>query len=177
MPDLYADDLVVQVTDGHNLIGNPNFEANGTDGWSAFGNAVVGLSQTVHNTGTSSLVATSRTASTAGPRYVLPIGAARYNVSFHVLHNGTSAHDLALAATYTCLGGTQTSPPPAATVAATPHNTWTTLSGTVTLPPANAPAGCRLVQADVHVQQEPGTCAAVECPDIYVDDASITLAP
>ena len=26
-PDLYLDDVVVQVTDGHNLVGNPNFEA------------------------------------------------------------------------------------------------------------------------------------------------------
>ena len=33
--DLYIDDLVVQVTDGHNLVGNPNFEASATaiDGW------------------------------------------------------------------------------------------------------------------------------------------------
>src|SRR3954466_11670209 len=33
-PDLYLDDLVVQVADDHNLIGNPNFEAGVTDGWS-----------------------------------------------------------------------------------------------------------------------------------------------
>src|SRR5262249_37412355 len=32
-PDLYLDDVVIQVTDGHNLIGNPNFEAGFTDGW------------------------------------------------------------------------------------------------------------------------------------------------
>ena len=28
-PDFYVDDLVVTVTDGHNLAGNPNFEAAG----------------------------------------------------------------------------------------------------------------------------------------------------
>ena len=30
-PPLYLDDVVVQVTDGHNLVGNPNFEAGVAD--------------------------------------------------------------------------------------------------------------------------------------------------
>ena len=33
-PPLYLDDVVVTVTDGHNLVGNPNFEAGLVDGWS-----------------------------------------------------------------------------------------------------------------------------------------------
>ncbi len=32
-PNFYVDDLVVTVTDGHNLVGNPNFEAGLVDGW------------------------------------------------------------------------------------------------------------------------------------------------
>jgi hypothetical protein len=53
--------------------------------------------------------------------------------------------------------------------------------GALTLPPANATPGCELAQATVFVTQEAGTCGAgagqVECPDLFVDDVSITLAP
>jgi hypothetical protein len=45
------------------------------------------------------------------------------------------------------------------------------------MPPANAPPGCKLIQAEVHLQQESGTCGTIECPDLYVDDAAITVAP
>jgi hypothetical protein len=41
----------------------------------------------------------------------------------------------------------------------------------------DAPAGCKLVQADVHVEQEVGACDTIECPDLYLDDAAITLGP
>jgi len=58
---------------------------------------------------------------------------------------------------------------------------WNQLSATVTFPPADAPAGCQLTSASLYLQQESGTCGIatgqVECPDIYVDDVSITLAP
>jgi len=52
----------------------------------------------------------------------------------------------------------------------------------VTLPPPDAPAGCKLVQAAIAVRQiDAGTCTAsggtLECPDLYIDDVSITLAP
>jgi hypothetical protein len=56
---------------------------------------------------------------------------------------------------------------------------WTQLMGTVTMPPANAPAGCKVTAASVYVMQEGTMCGTgsgqVECPDLYVDDASITL--
>jgi hypothetical protein len=176
-PDFFADDLIVQVTDGHNLIGNPNFEAGDTVDWAVAGTGTLAISSTIFNTGTMSMGVTGRTTSTSGPSYALPIGAARYNVSFHALHtDDASPHDLVLQATYTCLGGAQTAAAPIDTAAAVPGNTWTTLSGTVTLPPLDATAGCKLVQAEVHVQQEDVDCAAITCPDIYIDDASITLA-
>ena len=78
---------------------------------------------------------------------------------------------------YTCLGGAQVFPPPIATEVAVPANTWTVLSGTVVLPPADATVGCKLVDADVHVEQEVGTCGTIECPDLYLDDAAITIVP
>jgi hypothetical protein len=60
---------------------------------------------------------------------------------------------------YTCFGGAQVFPAPIATELAVPANTWTTLSGTIGQPP------------------EEGTCDAIECPDLYLDDAAITIAP
>ena len=45
-------------------------------------------------------------------------------------------------------------------------------------PPANATAGCKLAVAAVNVQQaETGACSTIECPDLYIDDVSITIAP
>ena len=47
-PALYLDDVVVTVTDGHNLVGNPNFEAGLPDGWSvSAGSAMPMISTTV----------------------------------------------------------------------------------------------------------------------------------
>jgi len=176
-PDLFADDLVVQVTDGHNLIGNPNFETGVTTGWNVTGTGTIGVSTTIFNPGgTASMGVTARATSTSGPSYPLPIGGARYLVIFHALHTGTTAHDLVLQPSYTCLGGAATTTPPIDTAAAVPGGTWTTLSGMVSLPPLDAPPGCKLIAAEVHVQQETGDCATVVCPDIYVDDASITVA-
>jgi hypothetical protein len=180
-PDLYLDDLVVQVPDAHNLVGNPNFETGFTDGWDVTGSSSLSVSATVAHGGTHSLWQSSRALTTAGPRSVLFTGAARYNVSFYVQHSGASAHDLALAATYTCIGGNQMMTPAITTMPAVPGNTWTLLNGTVTMPPPSAPAGCQLSEAGVFVQQESGTCGAgtgqVECPDLFLDDASISLAP
>lgn len=178
-PDLFADDVVVQVTDGHNLIGNPNFEAGVTDGWAVAGMGTMAISSTIFNAGgTMSLGVTGRTTTASGPSYPLPIGGARYNVTFHALHtDATTAHDLILQPSYTCLGGTPTTTPPIDMEAAVAGNTWTTLSGTVTLPPLDAAPGCKLIAAEVHVEQEAGDCTAITCPDVYVDDASITIAP
>ena len=88
-------------------------------------------------------------------------------------------HDLVLQPTYTCLGGTAQYPPPIATATQVGGNGWNTLSGTVTFPPANAAAGCKLTAAGIYMQQEGSTvlCATGECPDLFVDDVSITLAP
>jgi hypothetical protein len=174
-PDLYMDDVVVQVTDGHNLVGNPNFETGSIAGWGPAG--ALTLSTTVAASGMYSLQSTGRSASTVGPTYALPIGAARYSVSLKARHSGTNPHDLVLQPTYTCLGGSAVTPPPIAIAAATPGGTWTTLIGNVTFPPANAAANCRLTQAAIQVQQEAGICSAIECPDLFVDDVSITLTP
>jgi hypothetical protein len=181
-PDLYIDDVVVQVTDGHNLVGNPNFEAGFADGWTANG-ATIAVSSTVSSGGTHSLSATGRTLTSSGPTYALPTALARYNVTFPILHTGSSSHGFALQATYNCAGGSPIVTLPFASAAAVPPKTWTKLSGTVTLPPPDAPAGCRMIQpTTVSVtQQELGTCTvaggSLECPDLYIDDVSITLAP
>ena len=182
MPDLYLDDVVIQVTDGHNLIGNPNFEAGFADGWGVSnGMSTLMISTTVGHGGTHSLWDTGRTVTTAGPRYALPIGAARYSVSFWVEHNGVRTHDMVLMPTYACVGGSVVTGPPVTTLPAVAGNTWTQLTGTVTFPPINATAGCKLSQASVYVQQETGTCGSgtgqVECPDLFLDDASVTIAP
>jgi hypothetical protein len=176
-PDLYVDDLVVSIPDAHNLAGNSTFEAGVTDGWSVNGAGNLTISSTTAHSGTQSLALLGRTASSAGPRYALPLGPARYSVVLQVRHAGAKAHDLLLQPTYTCLGAAQVRPPPVATAAAVAGNTWTSLAGTVTLPPTDAPAGCQLTQAALFVQQEAGVCGTVECPDLYVDDVSITLAP
>jgi hypothetical protein len=182
MPDLYLDDVVVQVTDGHNIIGNPNFEAGYTDGWLVnSGAGLLGISSAQAHGGAKSLSVTSRSTTSAGPRYSLTTGAARYNVSMWVEHDGASAHDLVLLPVYSCIGGGLITPPPIVTASSVAGGTWTHLSGTVTFPPANAPATCKLAQASVYVQQESGTCGSgsgqVECPNLFLDDASITLTP
>src|SRR6185295_13840331 len=59
-PDLFIDDLVVTVTDGHNLVGNPNFEAGTTAGWSQTGGTLVVSTAKAHG-GTNSLVDALRT--------------------------------------------------------------------------------------------------------------------
>ena len=82
---------------------------------------------------------------------------------------------------YTCLGGTQQFPAAIATATSVGGNGWNTLTGNVTFPPANAPSTCKLISAGVYMQQEGGTCGTgtgqIECPDLSVDDVSITLAP
>ena len=183
-PDLYFDDLVVQVTDGHNLVGNPNFEASATatDGWGvSTGSAVQNISSTVAHLGTRSLHEASRTSPSTGPKWTLPIGAARYNISFWVQHIGTVPHDLNLQTSYTCAGGSAVTPPPIKTLSMVAGGNWIQLTGAAVLPPANAAAGCKMTAASVYLTQEGTACGAgtgqVECPDLYVDDVSITLGP
>jgi hypothetical protein len=177
-PDMYFDDLVVQVPDAHNLVGNPNFENGGFDGWTvSTGSATPSVASVGHGTSTHSLRNSARSVPATGPRYALPTGAARYDFSFWVKHTGTMPHDLMLVPTYSCItpAAPVTLPAVAAALAAAP-DTWTALTGTVTLPPADAPAGCQLTMAAVYVRTEGTACGAgTECPDLYVDDASISL--
>jgi hypothetical protein len=177
-PDFYVDDLVVQVLDAHNLVGNPNFETMAPEGWAINGVGTLGISMMG---GSYSLGLTGRSTSTTGHKYFLPLGPAKYNVVFNVLHTGTAPHNLVLVPTYTCLGGSVVTGSAFASVTSAAANAWVTLSGSLTMPPANASAGCRLTQAAVHVQQEAGTCGTgagmIECPDLYLDNVSITLAP
>jgi hypothetical protein len=177
LPDLFMDDVVVQVNDGHNLVGNSNFEGGFTDGWTA-GGASVTTSSTIAKTGTHSLAVTGRTTTTVGPSYAMPLGAAEYNVLFNALHTGANPHDLVLQATYTCLGGSPAVAPATTTAPSVAANAWTQLGGTIALPPPDAPVGCQLTDAAISVRQaEGGSCGGgVECPDLYVDDVSITLA-
>ena len=179
-PNLFMDDLVVTVTDGHNLIGNPNFEAGTTAGWSQTGGSLAITTAQAHG-GTNSMVDTTRTQTYQGPKWNLPIGAAKYNVVFYALHTGSVPRDLILQPVYTCQGGSQQFPGQIAVASQVTGGAWNQLSGSVTFPPASAPAGCKLAAAGVYIQQDGSTCGSgagqVECPDIYVDDASITLAP
>jgi hypothetical protein len=183
-PDLYMDDLVVSATDGHNLIGNPSFEAGATDGWGVSAlSAKNEIVTTVAHDGTHSLHEYQRTTPQAGPRYTLPIGYARYNVSFWVMHSGTVNRTLILQPTYTCLSGTAQTPTATVTAPNVAPNVWTHLNGTITLPPAGAtPQGCKMVAASVYVTQDgvgmpcgTGT-GQVECPDLFLDETTITVA-
>jgi hypothetical protein len=178
-PNLFLDDVVVRPAAGLNLVGNPNLEAGTTAGWASTGGNLA-ISTAVFKTGLRSLQSTGRTATFQGPRWNLPLGAAKYNVTFNGLHSGSFPHDLILQPVYTCLasGATQFFPAPIATASQVGGNGWNTLSGTVTFPPANAAAGCKLTAAGVYMQQEGSTnCTTGECPDLFVDDVSITLAP
>jgi hypothetical protein len=95
-------------------------------------------------------------------------------------HNGLTNHDLTLQGTYTCAqGGGPQMLPAIATASAVVAGTWTQLSGTVTFPPPNAMAGCKMTTAAIYVTQEGNMCGSgagqVECPDLFIDDASITM--
>ncbi len=151
-PNLYLDDLVVQVTDGHNLVGNPNFEAGVADGWSlSAGSSIVAIDSTVAHGGTKSMHQTGRSIPAAGPKWPLPTGAARYAITFWVRHtpdpmgDADATYNLMLQPTYNCVSPTgQMTPPAIATAMAVPKNTWVELKGTATFPPADAPVGCKL---------------------------------
>ena len=169
-----------QVTDGHNLVGNPNFEAGLADGWSlSAGSSTLAISTTVAHGGTKSLHQSRRSIPAAGPRYVLPTGAARYNFSFWVQHAGTVPRTTDAAAhvhLYRWCGGPAAGDRDRDGVA---PNTWTQLTGTAVFPPANAPAGCKLLLAAVYVQHDGTACGRggqVECPELFVDDVSMTMA-
>ncbi len=179
-PNLFLDGVVISITDGHNLVGNPNFEVDTvTAGWQNNGAGTLATSTAAFRSGARSLAHTGRAAQYNGPHWGLPLGAAKYNVTFHSLHNGGLPHDLILQPTYRCLGDTDsTFPAPVATAIQAGGNAWNQLSGTVTFPPAGAPAGCRLVSAGLYLQTEGASCGGGnECPDLFVDDVSITLAP
>jgi len=183
LPDLYMDDVVIQVPDGHNLISNSGFESGYIDGWAA--SATPSLLQptaTQKNGGNYSVWLSKRAATTTGITYALPTGAARYHVSFAALHTGTMPHPLVIQPAYTCSGGTQklgpqiTLPGTGGNPGLVDPNTWVTLSGTITLPPANEAAGCIMSQASLTLQQgDTGACSTVECPDLFLDDASVTI--
>jgi hypothetical protein len=179
-PDLFMDDLVVTVTDGHNLVGNPNFEAGTTAGWSNTG-GVMAVSTAQAHGGTNSLVDATRMQNYQGPKWNLPIGTAQYKAVFYALHTGSLPHTLMLQPVYTCGAGGQQFPSSVGVASNVAGGTWNQLSATVTFPPADAPAGCQLTSAGIYVQQEGGNCGTgagqIECPDIYIDDVSITLAP
>ena len=195
-PNFYVDDLVVTVPDPatHNLVGNPNFEAAGgfVDGWSTNGPTVKGtatlsVSTTQHNAGKNSLWLQGRSLSNMAIRYALPIGAADYAVTFYVMQSGVTSHALQLWAAYSCLGD------PANTVrqkaltqtSMLPTGKWEALSSTaVAFPPSDAPKVCKqltgaafwVTQLDQGAQGACGTgTGQVECPDLFLDDASITL--
>jgi hypothetical protein len=189
-PNFYVDDLVVTVNDAHNLVGNPNFEAPGglVDGWSTNGVSVVGtamlsVSTTQHNGGKNSLWERNRSLWNVGIRYALPIGAANYAATFYVMQSGTVSHALQLWAAYSCLGDPANSVRQKAITQTTllPTGTWAALSSAaVALPPSDAPKGCKLTGAAFWVTQaESGTCGPgtgqVECPDLFLDDATIAL--
>ena len=177
-PDLYLDDVVVTVPDGHNLIGNPNFEAGFTDGWSvSAGSATLTISTTVFHGGAQEPAPERRGRSrrrTEVPR--CRPAAARYNVSFWVQHAGTVARTLTLRAHLHLRRRCGRSTLPAiATATDVAPNTWTQLTGTGAFPPANAAAGCKLLLAAVYVQHDGtacGTGAGIECPDLFIDDVS-----
>jgi len=189
-PNFYVDELVVTVSDNHNLVGNPNFEAAGgfVDGWSTnsvnvMGTASLSVSATQHNSGKSSLWEQKRSLWNLGIRYALPIGPANYAASFYVMQSGVTSHALQLWAAYSCLGDPANSirQKAVAQTAMLPTGHWAALSSTaVAFPPSNAPKGCKLTSAAFWVTQaEQGTCGTgtgqVECPDLFLDDASIAL--
>ena len=184
-PNLYLDDLVVQVTDGHNLVGNPNFEAGVADGWSlSAGSSTRGDRQhrrprrheehapdrAIDPGRRTELVAADR----RGPLRNFVLGAARACLS----GDAEATYDLMLQPTYNCITPSgQMTPPPIATVTAVPKNTWVELKGTATFPPADAPAGCKLSLAAVYVRHDGHRLQPAPCPELFVDDVSVTLAP
>ena len=179
--ELYLDDVVVQVIDGHNLVGNSNFEAGLPDGWGlSAGSSTLAVSTTFAHGGTQSLRDSARTIPAAGPKYTLPTGAARYAFSFWVMHTGTQPRDLTLQPVYECITPTgPVMPPVIKTETAVAGGVWKQLTGTGVFPAANAPAGCKLRTAAVYVRTDGTACGTgtgqVECPDLYIDDVSITL--
>ncbi|HVV52710.1 MAG TPA: carbohydrate binding domain-containing protein, partial [Polyangia bacterium] len=182
-PPLYMDDLVIQVSDGHNLCANSGFEAQAVDGWNVTGTgSSLATSGNAAHGGTYSLREYNRQVPTVGIKYLLPIGAARYAVSAWVYQTGTMNHSLMLQPAYSCIGSSAVVTPAVTgangttAVKAVAPSTWQQLSGTFVFPPADESSTCKLSMAAVYVLQgETGTCSAVECPDLYVDDASITL--
>ena len=156
VPDLFMDDVVVQVSDGHNLVGNSNFEGGFTDGWTAGGASVI-ISSTIAKTGTHSLAVTGRTTTTVGPTYAMPLGAAEYNVVFNALHTGANPHDLVLSATSACLGGHRRSrprPPPHPVSLPIPGPE---IGGTIALPPPDAPWAASSTDAAIASPTEGGS--------------------
>src|SRR6185312_3049392 len=177
-PTLYADDLTVVSTDGRNLIGNPNFEAGASAGWSTTGGAsILDVSNSTAHAGQRSLWQSGRTLPASAVTYALPLGTARYLASLWVMQSGTAAHQLALLPLYSCIGSTVVHFGAPSVAVTAPAGQWTQLSAAFAFPPAGAPAGCVLSQASVALgQAETGTCGdTVECPDLFLDDASITL--
>jgi hypothetical protein len=197
--DFYMDDLVVTVPDSHNLVGNPTFEdsAKVVAGWTgnSVGTGSLGVTSMYAHMGTQSLQQTKRTLPGTGIRFALPIGAANYAITIYATHSGAVAHTLRLQAAYICLHDPVTIPPTYRTktifqtggssgTADPKAGTWVALSGTFAFPPANAPADCQqMTDVDFWVTQGDGDSATgcgtgtgqIECPDLFVDDASVML--
>ena len=136
-----------------------------------------------HNPGPnskSSLQGSGRGTPAVGLLYPLTIGAADYQISLYAMQSGTVQHTLQLQAGYTCLNdGSNVYTDTLAIQYAQPL-TWTPLTSTYAFPPHRAPkAGCKLTSAALQVTQGDGSglsCGTqVECPDLFVDDVSITL--
>jgi hypothetical protein len=145
---------------------------------------MLSVSTTQHNGGNNSLWEKNRSVWNVGIRYALPIGAANYAATFYVMQSGVTSHKFQLWAVYSCLNdpaGSVRKKAVAQTAAAVPTGTWAALSSTaVAFPPSDAPKGCKMTEAAFWVTQvEQGTCGTgtgqVECPDLFLDDATITL--
>ena len=187
-PNFYVDDLVVTVTDGHNLVGNPNFENSGgfVDGWTTngMGSGMLSVSTAQHNgNGKNSLLEHNRSLWNTAIRYALTTGAADYAVTFYVMQQGATAHAIQLWAAYSCKGDPANSVRTKAITqtAMLATGNWAALTSTaVAFPPSDAQAGCQMTGAALWVTQaDQGTCGTqsgqIECPDLFLDDATIQL--
>jgi hypothetical protein len=187
-PNFYIDDLVVTATAVPNLVGNPNFEAGIVDGWAVANNgtptATLSVSTAQFNAGKKSLWLQKRPLWNTAIRYPLSIGAANYAVTFYVMQMGATSHALELWAAYSCLGDPANSvrTKSITTTSMLATGKWAALSSSaVAFPPRDAAANCKqMTGAEFWVTQaDQGTCGTgtgqIECPDLFLDDATIAL--
>ena len=168
-PNFYVDDLVVTVTDGHNLVGNPNFEAAG--GYCRRVNASVyglGVAQREHGPAQrrkNSLWLHSRSTWNMAIRYA--IAHRRRGLRCHFLRHAVGGD----CARRPAVGGLQLpwqSPVPARSrtkaitqTAQLATGNWLPLSsGAVAFPPSDAPKACEQMTGAAFwvTQADQGTC-------------------